>query len=231
MKLALGIVGILLAASAFSQGGKALGKYGQAIEDSYIYRTPNSKGRPYCKIKKFSYLIVNAYTERYTKVVMQNGAVGYVRADKVVILPENVYQASQPEAPQSQGNRGDLASRGQAAMKGLNYVGKTRYVWGGNDINNGIDCSAFVKKLYGEIGISLPRTAAEQAKVGTKITRLEDLQPGDRLYFWEKKRGTVGHTGMYLGNGYFVHSSRGHDGVATDYLTDKWLKILVAARR
>jgi len=68
--------------------------------------------------------------------------------------------------------------------------------------------------------------------VGTPVTRLEDLQPGDRLYFWDAKRGMIGHTGIYLGGGYFVHSSRGHGGVNTDYLGQKkWLNILVAARR
>ena len=68
--------------------------------------------------------------------------------------------------------------------------------------------------------------------MGQQITRLEDLQAGDRLYFWENKRGKIGHTGIYLGKGYFVHSSVGNHGVATDYLGSKnWLKILVAARR
>ena len=149
---------------------------------------------------------------------MSNGIYGYVRASKVAKLPQLVRQAS--------GN----ASRAAAAKKGLNYIG-TPYVWGGDSITSGIDCSGFVKKLYGDIGINLPRTAAEQAKVGTRITRLEDLKAGDRLYFWEKKRATIGHTGLYLGNGYFVHSSRGHNGVNTDQLTEKWQRILVAARR
>lgn len=64
------------------------------------------------------------------------------------------------------------------------------------------------------------------------ITKLEDLQKGDRLYFWSKSRNKIGHTGVYLGNGYFVHSSSGKGKVTTDYLaTPKWLNILVAARR
>ena len=82
------------------------------------------------------------------------------------------------------------------------------------------------------VGGTPPGPAAGQALVGKKTPRLEDLQSGDRLYFWENKRNKIGHTGIYLGNGYFVHSSRGHNGVATDYLgQQKWLKILVAARR
>jgi murein DD-endopeptidase len=228
MKIAF--FGLVVAISSAAHAGeqRVLGKFGQAVDNTYIYRTPNSKARAYCKVKQFQYLIVQEYTEKYTKVVMSNRTYGYVRNDKVVILPELVYETEKSQGPNTSG----LSSRGDAANAGRAYIGKTKYVWGGNDINNGIDCSAFVKKLYGDIaGVNLPRTAAEQAKVGTRVTRYEDLQPGDRLYFWEKKRGMIGHTGMYLGNGYFIHSSRGHNGVATDFLSDKWRRILVAARR
>jgi cell wall-associated NlpC family hydrolase len=87
--------------------------------------------------------------------------------------------------------------------------------------------------MFGEVAhIQLPRTAAEQVKVGQPVRRLDELRAGDRLYFWDKKRGKVGHTGIYLGGGYFVHSSRSHNGVATDYLGSRtWLNMLVAARR
>lgn len=218
------LVGLLLLAGAHAfaaegaSEGRVLGYLGQALESSKIYASPNSHARVYYSAKQYQYLIVSKYNENYHKVMMSNGVYGYTRAAKVVILPQIVQQTN------------SLTSRANAARKGLNYIG-TPYVWGGNDINNGIDCSGFVKKLYGDIGINLPRTAAEQAKVGTPITRLEDLKPGDRLYFWEKKRATIGHTGLYLGNGYFVHSSRGHNGVNTDRLTEKWQHILVAARR
>ena len=213
------IVWLVLAINAHSLAGdgRVLGYLGQALETTKIYASPNTKSRVYYSAKEYQYLIVSAYNENYHKVVMSNGIYGYARASKVVMLPQVVRQANN-------------SSRAQAAKKGLNYIG-TPYVWGGDNINSGIDCSGFVKKLYGDIGIDLPRTAAEQAKVGTPITRLEDLKAGDRLYFWEKKRATIGHTGLYLGNGYFVHSSRGHNGVNTDRLSTKWQRILVAARR
>lgn len=208
----------MVGAQSFAAEGRLLGYLGQALENSKIYAAPNTKSKVYYTAKQYQYLIVSKYSDNYLKVVMSNGVYGYTRTSKVVMLPQPVRQNT------------SLSSRASAAKRGLNYIG-TPYVWGGNDINSGIDCSGFVKKLYGDIGINLPRTAAEQAKVGTPIKRLEDLKPGDRLYFWEKKRNTIGHTGLYLGNGYFVHSSRGHNGVNTDRLTERWLKILVAARR
>jgi cell wall-associated NlpC family hydrolase len=217
------LIGLLLVAGANAfavEGqGRVIGNLGQALETSKIYASPNVKSRVFYTAKQYQYLIVSKYSDSYHKVVMSNGQYGYTRASKVVMLPQLVRRSTTSNS-----------SRAAAARRGLNYIG-TPYVWGGNDINGGIDCSGFVKKLYGDIGINLPRTAAEQAKVGTPIYRLEDLKPGDRLYFYEKKRNTIGHTGLYLGNGYFVHSSRGHNGVNTDRLTEKWQKILVAARR
>ena len=168
--------------------------------------------------------------------MLQTGAYGYIPANYVAKLPYDV-TADQPRMPSYERDGLALSSRGNsgltradAAHWSLNFKG-TPYKWGGNDPTRGIDCSAFVKFLYGQIGLQLPRTAAEQALVGAPIRRLENLQPGDRLYFWSYKRNMIGHTGLYLGNGYFVHSSTNHHGVDTDYLTQKWLGILVAARR
>ncbi|HXH60610.1 MAG TPA: NlpC/P60 family protein, partial [Fimbriimonadaceae bacterium] len=96
---------------------------------------------------------------------------------------------------------------------------------------------AFVKDVFADIGVELPRTAAEQYKVGTPVTRLEDLKPGDRLYFWDNKRGIIGHTGIFVGfqsdgGAYFIHSSKSRGGVATsDLRNPMWRRLLVAARR
>ncbi len=209
---------------------KVLGKLGQATEKTPIYSKMTTKSRVYYRVKQYEYLVVTDSTNQsWMKVLLQNGMYGYVPSETVAKLPYEVTTDVKPRTSRSaQGNSG---SRGWAAEAGLQFRG-TPYVWGGNSLTQGIDCSGFVKKLFGQVGLNLPRTAAEQALVGQPITRLEDLQKGDRLYFWEKKRNKIGHTGIYLGNGYFVHSSRGKGGVDTDYLgSEKWLRILVAARR
>jgi cell wall-associated NlpC family hydrolase len=234
-RIFIALVLTVVAGLSAAQSGKVLGQLGQTLEKSKIYKSPSSKASVYYTAKQYEYLVVKPAKSgaRYHTVVMKStrGGLlsGYIRTENVALLPQQVVtSAKAPASTGSSATRG--GDRAAAAAKGLNYIG-TPYVWGGNDITGGIDCSAFVKKLMGEIGMNLPRTAAEQAKVGTPITRLEELQPGDRLYFWEKKRNTIGHTGIYLGNGYFVHSSRGRNGVATDVLSEKWRRILVAARR
>ena len=227
----------LAGAASAASGKKVLGKLGQALRDVGIHSRMADGSRVYYRTKQFEYLVVNpTRSADWTSVVLQNGSKGYIPTDAVAVLPYNVLQ----NAPQRASRENNLASRsnsyvppgapGDVAGLATQYIG-TPYKWGGQDLQDGIDCSGFVKKMFGAIGVDLPRTAAEQVNYGTPISRLEDLQRGDRLYFWESKRGKIGHTGIYLGNGYFVHSSHGKGGVATSALTRSWIKILVAARR
>lgn len=240
MKTGFALSAAILAAVTFATERQServvIGKLGQAVKEVKITSKPGS-GRRYYTVKPYEYLVLRTGPTGFFRVLLQNGQLGYVASTSIARLPYDVTQSVKPkrgvptQALAFNGPaQGSASARSQAAYAGLNYRG-TPYKWGGNDPMNGIDCSAFVKYLYGRIGLNLPRTAAEQALVGQKITRLEDLKPGDRLYFWSSKRNMIGHTGLYLGNGYFVHSSVNNKGVATDYLTQKWLNILVSARR
>ncbi|HTQ11631.1 MAG TPA: C40 family peptidase [Fimbriimonadaceae bacterium] len=213
-----------------------LGKLGQVTEPTRIYRRASANSQVCYRVRAFEYIVIKPAPEGWFKVLLQNGTYGYVKSDAVAKLPYEV-TINQPSSRNYElpyrGTTRTMPSNAsaEAAEYALKFVG-TPYVWGGTDPNKGIDCSGLVQKMFGLVGEHLPRTAAEQALVGSPVRRLEDLKPGDRLYFWDAKRGMIGHTGIYLGGGYFVHSSRGHNGVNTDYLGQrKWLNILVAARR
>jgi cell wall-associated NlpC family hydrolase len=78
------------------------------------------------------------------------------------------------------------------------------YRWGGATMR-GIDCSAFVKKVYEIFGVALPRTAQEQSCVGRPIGK-DELEEGD-LVFFQTQRARRTHVGIYIGNGEFVHAS------------------------
>jgi cell wall-associated NlpC family hydrolase len=230
--LTLLIAAVTLPAAA--QQKVVLGKLGQSIQETKIYAQPGRNARVYYTVKPYEYLVIkSSKNQNYFLVLLQNGQYGYVPTEHVASLPYDVTSDRPTVAAGNARGTAALNSRTRAAVAqySLNYTG-TPYKWGGNDPLNGIDCSAFVKYLYGQIGVNLPRTAAEQVRVGKPVTRLEDLQPGDRLYFWSAKRNMIGHTGIYLGNGYFCHSSTNHGKVATDHLSKgNWLKTLVAARR
>ncbi len=79
------------------------------------------------------------------------------------------------------------------------------YRFGGSSVQ-GLDCSAFVRKIYEFFDVSLPRTAREQAKVGMKVAKGE-LTEGDLVFF--NTRRAFGHVGIYIGNNQFVHASSG----------------------
>ena len=104
------------------------------------------------------------------------------------------------------------------------------YRWGGVNLR-GIDCSAFVQKIYELFDISLPRTAHEQAHVGVQIAKSK-LAVGD-LVFFNTKRRSLGHVGIYIGDGKFVHaSSVGSRVVKIDGLDEPYYnKHFATARR
>ncbi len=82
------------------------------------------------------------------------------------------------------------------------------YVYGGSDFH-GFDCSGFVSYVYKYgIGKNLPRTSRSQAKYATKLSR-HQLIPGDIVFFDTSKKGHINHSGIYFGNGRFIHASSG----------------------
>jgi gamma-D-glutamyl-L-lysine dipeptidyl-peptidase len=111
------------------------------------------------------------------------------------------------------------------------FLGVT-YTWGGSS-DFGFDCSGFTQMLMRQRGIIMPRDADLQAAwSGVTPVNRNDLQPGDLLFFGESP-DKITHTGMYIGNGQFIHdTTHEHPGVQISVLDDQpWTKLLVAARR
>jgi cell wall-associated NlpC family hydrolase len=79
------------------------------------------------------------------------------------------------------------------------YLG-VPYLYGGTDPSKGLDCSALVQRAYADLGISLPRTSQEQAKVGVPVTSLAEARPGDLVCFGDPAT----HIGIYAGDGEMV---------------------------
>jgi peptidoglycan endopeptidase LytE len=103
------------------------------------------------------------------------------------------------------------------------------YRFGGNSLF-GIDCSAYVKKVYGLIGVNLPRSAREQFREGKSVDG-DDLSIGD-LVFFRTYASFPSHVGIYLGNNLFIHASSKSRKVTIDSLdTPYYLKRFIGAKR
>lgn len=113
--------------------------------------------------------------------------------------------------------------------KALAYEG-VPYVFGGTT-PLGFDCSGFTQYVYGEIGISLPRTAQAQYYAGVHISQ-DEAQPGDLIFFCEtyKTSAQITHVGIYTGNGMMY--AAGSQGVGyTDITSEYWTEHLAGYGR
>ena len=97
------------------------------------------------------------------------------------------------------------SSNGQAVVDYARQFLGNPYVYGGNSLTNGTDCSGFVKGVYAAFGINLPRTSAEQRSVGYAVS-LSEIQPGDIVCY-------SGHVGIYAGNNTLIHASNEKTGI------------------
>lgn len=112
------------------------------------------------------------------------------------------------------------------------YIG-VPYLYGGIT-SNGIDCSAFVQQVYAQIGISLPRTSAQQYEDYRFImVNKTQLETGDLIFFKKSKYSSVGHVAIYLGNNKIIHSSKHEGGVYISSIHDGniWDQQYFAAKR
>jgi peptidoglycan DL-endopeptidase CwlO len=92
------------------------------------------------------------------------------------------------------------ADVGQAVVTDARQYLGVPYLYGGTNPATGLDCSSLVQRAYADLGISLPRTSQEQAKVGTAVTSLADARPGDLVAFGSPAT----HIGIYVGNGQMI---------------------------
>jgi peptidoglycan DL-endopeptidase CwlO len=116
------------------------------------------------------------------------------------------------------------ARYGGAVGVAMQYLG-TSYVWGGSS-PGGFDCSGLVMYAFAQVGVYLPHNAAAQYNYGTPVSR-DELEPGDLVFF-----DGLGHVGIYIGGGQFVHAPHTGDVVKISSLNDGWYSsTYVGARR
>jgi len=198
--------------------GPVVGYLGIALEDTTAVVDPRGNER-LCSIARGTYLCVSCQYGDCWGIMMSDGAVSWV--PKKVVEVQRVELVAGIEAPAGARGSGTLL---QAAFR---YYGLP-YVYGGTPPGP-TDCSGFVQAVFRDCGIALPRTAAAQFMVGYAVP-LDRLTVGDRVYFISSD-GNIGHAGLYIGNGQFVHASSRRGYVAVDSLRSGFYRARLAGAR
>ena len=149
-------------------------------------------------------------------------------ADPAAASPTADPAAEAPSAPEptsAPAPPADASRGAQVVAIAMRYLG-VPYKWGGASPSTGFDCSGFTMYVFAQIGVSLPHHAATQYGLGRAVSKSE-LQPGDLVFF----RG-LGHMGMYIGGGNFIHAPRTGDVVKISSLNEPYrVANWVGARR
>lgn len=196
----------------------SVGRVGTIIASKADIQSSPGKGRTLFSCPKGAYIAIVGENGAWFGVLMIDSSTGWIEKSKVELLN---YQVLSPKS-----QTGSTGSK--IVNSALKYLG-IAYKWGGYSVS-GLDCSGFVKAVFAGNGIGLPRVSRDQALVGTPVG-WSQLQPGDRLYF-ACKGSQIDHAGIYIGNGYFIHSSASRGGVAVESIMKPfYVNSLVSARR
>jgi cell wall-associated NlpC family hydrolase len=104
------------------------------------------------------------------------------------------------------------------------YLG-VRYSYGGTSPRSGFDCSGFTRFVYAHFGIVLPHYSVAQFASGRRVSRGQ-LRPGDLVFF-----DGLGHVGMYIGRGRFIHAPHTGTRVSISSLTGSYAAVYDGAVR
>jgi hypothetical protein len=107
-------------------------------------------------------------------------------------------------------------SAGERAVRYARRLVGVPYRYGGDSPQAGFDCSGFVRFVYRHFGFELPHSSYADFGVGRRVAR-GSLRPGDLVFF-----DGVGHVGMYIGNGRFIHAPHTGTDVQVTSLSDPW---------
>ena len=198
---------------------KNLVKLSGIISETTVEGTKvNAKADPDTEVlttlKKDEMVMVLEKVDNYYKIKVDN-TVGYIYKSQL-----NTDKLTELEKSSSELLREEVVSYAKK------YVGG-KYVYGGTNLNTGVDCSGFVQQIMKQFGISMARSSRSQyATNGVKVS-VSELEPGDLVYYGNG--GVVNHAAIYIGNGQIVHASDERSGIKISKLN--YGKPIIGAKR
>lgn len=162
-------------------------------------------------------VLTTTVTEKAVQVrLCEDGYIAWLPLSEISQLEpaETAYQPNSLSRDEIELRLPEIIAFTKAAMEQPNY-----YLWGGT-IGPNYDCSGLMQKAFAMSGIWLPRDSYQQEDFTQRIDK-NDLLPGDLIFFGEQK---VNHVALYLGDGYYIHSSgkeQGRNGIAIDVFSNQ----------
>lgn len=174
---------------------------------------PGTKYKQWTRITKEETYVVLNQLDGWVEIDLGGGDDG--KDDKAYVSTANNYvevryalDQAVPFTPVASSKTS--STRNKIKDYAVKYIGG-KYVWGGNSLTNGTDCSGFVYLVYKQFGITLPRVSREQAKRGTAVTSA-NKKVGD-LIFYANSDGVINHVAIYIGNNQIVHAASARSGI------------------
>lgn len=197
-----------------------------------------SSGENIYGISRVNKVLTNAESARYILIEGERVRVGSVDGSNIIILDTegNIFDADKSDIEIKKQNKNfhnlleDKTVKRNSVINSAFYKENLPYVYGAVGPNS-FDCSGFTYQIYkNELGIDLNRVSRDQYKNGIEVSR-ENLLPGD-LVFFRSGGSSIGHVGIYIGNGDMIHASSGAKKVVVSSLSSNWYDTrYVGARR
>lgn len=218
-----------------------------SAEGLRVREEPSTDSKELDSLSKNDEVKIIGQTGNWYKIKI-NGKTGYVSAKYIsdTKLPETTSRSgntlknteltpeekkdAQVEENKEQTEVAEKVTGSKIVEYAKKYLGY-KYVSGGTTPTTGFDCSGFTLYVYKNFGVSLNRTSSGQMSNGEAVEKSE-LQLGDIVLFNNDANTTIGHVGIYIGDGNFIHASNPSDGVKiTTLTTGYYKKRYVGARR
>ena len=178
---------------------------------------PSTSSNVIKKVAPATVLSVNSIDNDWVKVTMSDETQGYLSKQYLNIGKESAKSTLLKGVDVSSGSSGseNTSSGSSNATDIVSYAKQflgNPYVYGGNSLTNGVDCSGFTSQVFKQFGVSLNRSSASQyAGNGTHVDASE-ARVGDLIFYGYS--GNVSHVAIYIGNGQVIHANDPSSGIA-----------------
>ena len=168
---------------------------------------PGKNYKQWTRVTKEETYIVKTQLDGWVQIEIDDDD-GYISTENNFVQVRFALDQAIPYTPVSSSKSSSL--RNNIKEYAVKYIGG-KYVWGGNSLTTGTDCSGFVQLIYKHFGVTLPRVAKDQASKGVEVSSA-NKKIGD-LIFYANSKGVIDHVAIYIGNNQVVHAASTKSGI------------------